>query len=80
MNQKQDDLVIGKGITVSEFERASSQDEETQQLNYEGGEPEHGEEKDGLNDENNHSMSFEDRRTPSPKAEAELPFEKSIQH
>ena len=25
-------------------------------------------------------MSFEDRRTPSPKAEAELPFEKSIQH
>lgn len=77
MDKKQDDLVIGKGISVSEFERASSQDEEAQQHNYEGGEPEDA--KEDI-DENNHSMSFEDRRTPSPKVEGELPFEKSIQH
>ena len=76
--KKQDNLVIGKGISVSEFERASSEDEEAQQQNnYEGGEPEDGKE---VNDENDHSMSFEDRRTPSPKVEVELPFEKSIQH
>ena len=76
--KKQDDLVIGKGISVSEFERASSEDEEAQQQNnYEGGEPEDGKEE---NNENDHSMSFEDRRTPSPKVEVELPFEKSIQH